>query len=329
MNSFKSSKQYFTLLDKLLTKYDAKRMESLESPALIQYLAKKVSWFLSRLLRLQDNDLWSYYEGFDFVEVLYLCGNLYDLNERPINWNPKDVARFKELLLKVREYSAVRSSLVQKNVIDSIITYQDHIGVIAAAHGVKQLKLYGSVLSRTEKPDSNIDFLAIFDPNIPYQWDATFEMQGKLEAMLNRRISILDSRRVPEVFRPQIDTDPIDIMQLEACPRYSITPKSSKLYFIMLNKLFKEYDYDIDSSGYANTSYACLADRISWWFSRLLRFEDNDLQSHEGFDFTEVLYICNKLYYEVFDQSPEDIIRFKELLPAIKGYVAARFLQYK
>lgn len=55
---------------------------------------------------------------------------------------------------------------------------------------------------------------------------------------------------------------------------------------------------------------------------------DNDLKSFEGFDFTEVLYICDKIYDELFDQLPEDIARFKELLPSIKEYVVARLPLY-
>ena len=211
-----------------------------------------------------------------------------------------------------------------KRVIDVIIEKRSEIIAISAPYGVTQLKLYGSVLARSEKTESDIDFLAVFDPSIPYEWGATFELQEKLEAMFKCRISILDSRRIPEVFRPQIDTDPVDIMILEAGGQYRTTPKLSRIYFYMLNKLFRDYDYDIEASPYANTIYASLADRISWWFSRLLRLEDNDLRVYEGFDFTEVLYICDKIYDELFDQSPEDIKCFKELLPAIKEYVAAR-----
>ncbi|GMK39093.1 hypothetical protein PCCS19_21470 [Paenibacillus sp. CCS19] len=215
------------------------------------------------------------------------------------------------------------------NVIDTIIACRSEIMSIAAAHAVKQLKLYGSVLNRTEKPESDIDFLAVFDPSIPYEWDAAFELQEKLEAIFNRRISILDSRRIPEVFYPQIYNDPVDIMTLEHGMQYRTTPKSSRIYYYMLDKLFRDYDYDIEATPYANTIYASLADRVSWWFSRLLRLEDNDLRSNEGFDFTEVLYICDKIYDELFDQSPKDIARFKELLPAIKEYVAVRLPLYK
>ncbi|GIO38845.1 hypothetical protein J41TS12_37060 [Paenibacillus antibioticophila] len=86
------------------------------------------------------------------------------------------------------------------NVIDSIIENRSKLMEVAAAQGVKQLKLYGSVLTRTEKPESDIDFLAMFDPSIPYEWNVIFQLQQKIEAMFNRRVSILDSRRLPEVF---------------------------------------------------------------------------------------------------------------------------------
>lgn len=78
-----------------------------------------------------------------------------------------------------------------------------------------------------------------------------------------------------------------------------------------------------------NSHYELGGNRISWYFSQLLRLEDNDLRSYDGFDFTEVLYICDKIYDELFEQSPEDIQRFKELLPSIKEYVAARHPLYE
>lgn len=323
MNVIETSHRYYALLDELLTKYDAQRMKSLESPALIGYLAKKVSWYFSRMLLLQDNDLRNY-EGLDFVEILYFCGNLYDLNERPVNWKPKDVARFKELLLKLKEYAATRSQLVHRNVIDSILVYREHICALAAAHGVAKLMLFGSVLNRTEKPGSNIDFIAVFDDLSTYEWDAIFDVQEELEAFINRKVTVIDWYRIPEPYKP---SDPVDIMQLEADKQYNIIPKTSLLYYVMLGHYIKFHDPEKVESllKLENRSdlYRYLAKRISWWFSRLLLLSDNDLRDFEGFSFIEVLYLCDKLE-DRYKQSPDDIARFKELFPKVRDYVFDR-----
>ena len=83
----------------------------------------------------------------------------------------------------------------------------------------------------------------------------------------------------------------------------------------------------------------------------MLLLPDNDLPAYEGVDHEEVLRLCSQFNYEletskavhpkavvltednvtwIKGQQPsqEDIDRFKELLPAIKEYVAARLLLY-
>ncbi|MFC5528357.1 nucleotidyltransferase family protein [Cohnella yongneupensis] len=216
------------------------------------------------------------------------------------------------------------------NVIDTIIEQRTRIMEIAAAHGVIALKLYGSCLARREMPESDIDFLAEFDPSIPFEWGKAAELMEELELFFDRRVSVVDSRNIPDVFRPKIDTDPVDIMTLEVGKEYSISPKSSRIYFYMLNKLFRDYynKTDLEVTPLTRWAYKSLADRISWWFSRLLRLEDNDLKVYEGFDFVEVLYICDQFCFEL-DPKLEDIERLKKQLPSIKEYVATRLPLYE
>jgi hypothetical protein len=95
-------------------------------------------------------------------------------------------------------------------------------------------------LIRKEKSESDIDFLANFDPISNYDWQEKITLEEELEQYFARRVSIVDSRRIPDVFRPAIDTDPVDIMDLSPMKQYTITPKTSKLYFIMLDKMFRE-----------------------------------------------------------------------------------------
>ncbi|MEC0244157.1 nucleotidyltransferase domain-containing protein [Paenibacillus dokdonensis] len=216
------------------------------------------------------------------------------------------------------------------NVIDYIIEHRSRIMEIAAPYGVTALKLYGSCLVRREKPESDIDFLAVFDPNIPYKLGEAAELMDLLELVFDRRVSIVDSRNIPDVFRPNIEIEPVDIMTLEVGKEYTISPKSSRIYYYMLNKLFRDYNDKLDPEVPVLTkwAYKSLADRISWWFSRLLRLQDNDLKVYEGFDFVEVLYVCDHFCYEL-EPKPEDIKRLKALLPSIKDYVATRLPLYE
>lgn len=160
------------------------------------------------------------------------------------------------------------------NVIDTIIEQRSKIMEISAAHRVTALKLYGSVLARREKRESEIDFLAVFDPRIPYEWNATFEF----------------------------------------CISTSWTSYSGTTIMIL-----KPLGLPI--------RYICRPDQLV--VQPFIKITGYDLKICEEFDFTEVLYICDKIYDELFDQSPEEIQRFKELLPKIKEYVVTRLLQYE
>ena len=131
---------------------------------------------------------------------------------------------------------------------------------IAELYGVIQLKLCGSVLIRKEKLESDIEFLAIFDPKIPYDWEAVHNLEEELEQFFGKRVSIVDSRSIPDVFRLSIDTDPVDIMDLLPDIQYTITPKTSRLYYTMLDKIFRGQLYvKLESpeipEGYHETAY--------------------------------------------------------------------------
>jgi len=88
--------------------------------------------------------------------------------------------------------------------IDKIIENREQILALAAKHGVSTLKLYGSVLARKETSQSDIDFLAVFDPSLIYDWEASFNLKEELELYFNRKVGIVDSRNIPDVFMPVI-----------------------------------------------------------------------------------------------------------------------------
>jgi len=217
------------------------------------------------------------------------------------------------------------------HLIETIIQNREHILSLAANHGVKTLKLYGSVLAREETEHSNINFLAVFDPSLSINDGAAlFDLLVELEGYFERVVYIVDSRRIPDAFRPSIDTDPVDIMELSSDKTYPITPKTSRLYFLMLVRLFRNYNFEINQTMDDEELYDLLASKISWWFSRLLRLKDNDLKDYNGFDFVEVLYLCDKLSaITMWAYTDADLKRFKELIPKIRDYAQSRLAAYE
>lgn len=205
------------------------------------------------------------------------------------------------------------------NVIDHIIKNRDHILALGSKYGVTSLRLFGSVLNRTERPDSNIDFVAVFTD---FEWGAHVDVQSELEVFFNRKVTVINWSDVPDAYKP---LDPVDIMQLDATAHYEIIPKSSELYYIVLYDFLKYFDpksepYAQLVSDQDGRLYRYLTKRISWWFSRLLMLDDNDLRSYKGFSFIEVLYLCDKLE-DIPNQAEEDVTRFKQLYPLIRNYV--------
>jgi succinate dehydrogenase flavin-adding protein (antitoxin of CptAB toxin-antitoxin module) len=80
--------------------------------------------------------------------------------------------------------------------------------------------------------------------------------------------------------------------------------------------------------GYQESTFSLLAERLSWWFSRLLRLQDNDLTEYEGFSYIEVLYLCNKISgTTLWSYTDDNVDRFKELLELVRGYVQARVIK--
>lgn len=213
------------------------------------------------------------------------------------------------------------------NEIDRIIQNRKQLMTLVAKHGVISLKLYGSVLARTETEQSDIDFLAVFDPSLEYDWEARFRVQEELETYLGRRIGIVDSRKIPDVFKPAIGIDPIDIMDLSHDKQYSVTPKTSKLYYIMLDRMFHQYNVLEDNEEIV---YMIISEKVSWWFSRLLRLTDNDLKDYEGFNYVEVLHLCEKLSpFWNEEYTSRDLERFKTSLKEIRKYVKLKLKEWE
>ena len=66
---------------------------------------------------------------------------------------------------------------------------RDDILELAAQYGASNIRIFGSVARGTAKPDSDIDFLVVMEPD-----KSLFEMGGlliKLQELLNRKVDIV------------------------------------------------------------------------------------------------------------------------------------------
>jgi len=102
---------------------------------------------------------------------------------------------------------------------------------------------------------------------------------------------------------------------------------------MLYRTFFKEYiknDLILADPKYSKSIYEYLAEQVSWWFSRLLRLQDNDLKEYKGFNYIEILYLCDKLTgMTMWDYTDEDLQKFKELLERVKKYVRLKFYEYE
>ena len=66
----------------------------------------------------------------------------------------------------------------------------DKMSEFCQTWGITEMALFGSVLREDFKPDSDIDFLITFSPNVPQGLLTLAKIKNKLESMLNRQVDI-------------------------------------------------------------------------------------------------------------------------------------------
>ena len=92
-------------------------------------------------------------------------------------------------------------NIIEKN-IDSLI-------ILCKQHKVKELYLFGSILTPKFNKDSDIDMLVQFDNvDILEYADNYFDFKEKLEKLLGREIDLLENQAIRNpVFRKILDRD--------------------------------------------------------------------------------------------------------------------------
>jgi uncharacterized protein len=82
----------------------------------------------------------------------------------------------------------------------------DAIANFCKKWGIVKLSVFGSILRDDFRPDSDVDFLAEFDPSRRYTFSNRFDMEVELGKLLGRRVDIVSEaniRRSPNWIRKE------------------------------------------------------------------------------------------------------------------------------
>ncbi|MBA9087283.1 putative nucleotidyltransferase [Fontibacillus solani] len=196
------------------------------------------------------------------------------------------------------------------DLLDEIISHREYIYRVLEPLNVQWIHIYGSVLARQETAMSDVDLYVSFDKheNGLACWDRRNEVENALHSILKRRISVQCESHIYERFRETTERDSVDLRHLKHSKSYSITPKSSTLYYEMLccdidkwNEFYTSFSQEAIENKYSNLaldkvdkqrvfqSYCqyhvdTFLRRTTWWFSRLMRLKDNDIFEQSDFD---------------------------------------------
>lgn len=81
---------------------------------------------------------------------------------------------------------------------------EEKIAVFCRKHGVKRLSLFGSILSESFRPDSDIDILVEFLPDVRYSLLDLGGMYMELREMLDREIDLKTPMDLSKHFRDDV-----------------------------------------------------------------------------------------------------------------------------
>jgi hypothetical protein len=79
---------------------------------------------------------------------------------------------------------------------------RDEILRIAARHGARNIRVFGSVARGEDRTDSDIDFLVRFDPGVTLLRHAA--LARELESLLHRKVDVVSDRGLRERIRNQV-----------------------------------------------------------------------------------------------------------------------------
>lgn len=86
-------------------------------------------------------------------------------------------------------------------VLDNLRIDADAISDFCRRWRVLELSLFGSVLREDFRPDSDVDVLAVFDPEAPWSYWDWGAMTAELEATFGRPVDLVEKRSLSNPFR--------------------------------------------------------------------------------------------------------------------------------
>ena len=89
---------------------------------------------------------------------------------------------------------------------------RDQVAAFCKKHGIRKFSLFGSVLRDDFGPDSDVDVLAEFEPDVRFTLIDLVGMQNELSAIVGRKTEIFEFRSP----RPWMQEEVADSMEL--CP---------------------------------------------------------------------------------------------------------------
>lgn len=89
----------------------------------------------------------------------------------------------------------------------------ERIKQLCREYSVKNLSVFGSVLTNSFSTDSDIDFVVDFEENDPIKYtDLYFQFKDKLEQILKRKIELIEERGIRNsFFKKEIDESKVVI----------------------------------------------------------------------------------------------------------------------
>lgn len=198
------------------------------------------------------------------------------------------------------------------HVLDQIIEHREMIINRLDKVRIEWIKLYGSVLARKESEESDVDFFVSFRNHEQENHWQCYERKeiviDLLYPILQRRISVQCSHHIFEKFRAGTERDAVDIRDLTRNVQYSISPKRSRLYYEMLQKIVSNWEkfytnyHEIQNpylQSYCQFQICQFLRRTSHFFSRMMRLDDNDLLSQTDLDVFGLIHMAHE--YEESD----------------------------
>jgi predicted nucleotidyltransferase len=87
-----------------------------------------------------------------------------------------------------------------------IVLPVDRIGEICRRHHVRELSIFGSVLRKDFRPDSDVDLLVEFEPDARIGLIEFGKMQQELEELLGRKVDLVVKEGLRSFLRDEVLT---------------------------------------------------------------------------------------------------------------------------